>query len=136
MPKKCYYKPTRSRKRVFTARDVGRIVCAARSDGAADEDLRTEISKCLKSTDKECEESKDLVTKFAAAGAGVATVLLALIPASRGIKTFLRVMRLVFPTQVERITKILDDTIAESEKTRKILDDIIRRARELEGSPA
>jgi hypothetical protein len=36
MPIKCYNKPNRKKPRVYTARDVGRIVAYARNDGASD----------------------------------------------------------------------------------------------------
>lgn len=36
MPKVCYYRPVRKKPRVYTERDVGRIVAYARNDGASD----------------------------------------------------------------------------------------------------
>lgn len=36
MTKKCYIKPNRSKPRVYSERDVGRIVAYARNDGASD----------------------------------------------------------------------------------------------------
>lgn len=63
---RCYYKPARSKKRVYTAKDVGRIVCYARDDGASDEELRREISKCLSIEDSECSEAFDLLGRAVA----------------------------------------------------------------------
>jgi hypothetical protein len=47
MPLKCYIKPNRTRKRVFTAKDCGRIVCYAIDDGAIKEEVFKEVSRCL-----------------------------------------------------------------------------------------
>lgn len=102
------------------------------ANGESPENIREEVEKCIPLESKECEEAKDTVTRFAAAAGAAVAVILALIPAVRGAKGFLRVMRLVFPRQVKRIEDLIDKTISESEKTKKILDDIIERARELE----
>lgn len=132
MPRKCYYKPNRKTPRTFGAKDVGRVACAAVANGSSPEDIRKEVEKCIPLESKECEEAKDSVTRFAAAAGAAVAIILALIPAVQGVKRFLRVMRLVFPTQVRRIEDMIDKTILESEKTKRILDDIIERARELE----
>lgn len=47
MPIKCYEKPNRTKKRPFTAKACGRIVCYAIEDGASRKELEEEIDKCL-----------------------------------------------------------------------------------------
>lgn len=43
MPKKCYYKPNRSRARVFTAQDIARISKYAINDGADPRDIAIKV---------------------------------------------------------------------------------------------
>lgn len=47
MPIVCTYKPNRTRRRRFTPRDAGRIVCDVIEQGYAQEEVAREVSRCL-----------------------------------------------------------------------------------------
>lgn len=53
MPIVCINRPNRTRKRRYTEKDAGRIVCRVVSQGGDREKLVQEIEKCLELCDKE-----------------------------------------------------------------------------------
>lgn len=136
MVTKCYYKPTRTKVRTFTAKDCGRIVCAAIADGVLPDDIEKELEKCLGERDKACEKEKSLVRSFAAVAGAILTGLAIFTAPGRAVSRTLAIIRRVFPRQAKEIDDIIEKGLSEAEKTERILRDIIRRARDLERETA
>lgn len=61
MATRCYNKPNRTRERTFTARDVGRIACAAVQDGVTRRDLQREIARCVPNEEIDCEKIRSFI---------------------------------------------------------------------------
>lgn len=78
----------RSKPRVFTAKDCGRIVCYALADGASEAEIRREVSRCAGG---ECSEAEDLLRRVLEVAAEVALA----IAVARGILITLRVLAYV-----------------------------------------
>lgn len=97
MPKKCYYKPNRARKRTFTAKDVGRIACASLSDGESRTRIRNEVDKCLRNEkDTDCERLRVAVRNLLPIFAAVAVVLVNVVPVFRIIRKVLFVGSILY----------------------------------------
>ncbi len=110
MAVKCYIKPNRSKPRTFSAKDVGRITCAAVEDGVSQTSIREEVSKCVQ-VDKECEEVRDKLKQAEAVIAISIVVLAVVIPAFRVVVQaiqFLRIFRRI-RNNVDIVQKELDD---------------------------
>lgn len=132
MPRKCYNKPNRSAPRLFRAKDVGRVACAALENGESPAKIRAAVAECVGSQDEECEKAKESLKLYAGAVSAALALVAFFLPVARGLKSTIRVFRLVFPKQAARLDDLIEKTLTENEKTKQILDDIIRRARELE----
>lgn len=115
---KCYNKPKRSKRRTFTAKDVGRITCEALKDGESPESVRDEVVKCL-TLSEECQAAKDKVKLYEDAFAITLTVLSLVVPLIKLVKVAIQFIRLF-----RRIRENID--IVE-----KQMDDLFRRLKEI-----
>lgn len=102
MPTVCINRPNRTRKRVYTERDVGRIVGHAREDGANDPLLIAYILQGFGIRDLACLifEIIQVLTQTAFLGA-IVTGLSGLLTFLKGLKIVLTGRRSTFPGLVE-----------------------------------
>jgi len=89
MVRVCRDIPKRSKARVFTAKDVGRIVCYAIADGASIQDIRDEMEECMgEQEDCECDRLKQLIVNLNLLLEAVGLAL-SLLAGVRALKTIL-----------------------------------------------
>jgi len=107
-PNKCYYKPNRTRARVFTEADAARIFCQAKADSGATEDGFIARCKCWEG-DSECERLK---AEVKAAQAILLAILAALLlPESVVVRALMIMARFIPQRWLARlgITKLLQE---------------------------
>jgi len=88
MPKVCIERPNRTKARVYTAKDVGRIICYAIADGATIQEIRDAAEECMgEQEDCECDRLKQLIQNLnlLLEAVGLALSLLAGVKALRTI---------------------------------------------------
>lgn len=115
MPIKCTFKPNRKRVRTFTAKDVGRIACAAVQDGVSRRDIRLEIGKCIDDSEDECQKIRQLVPIILNAALAIVALLAIALPVLRVIRQILLSGQIIFdmlPGPVRlRLQQALDDLL-------------------------
>lgn len=79
MPLKCTIRPNRTKRRVFTAKDAGRIACEALKDGALLADLRKEVQRCVPCEDDE--KNRNRLMEMLAANTAALQVALTIVAA-------------------------------------------------------
>jgi len=123
MPLKCYIKPNRTRKRVFTAKDCGRIVCYAIDDGAIKQEVFKEVTRCL-GDPCQYERIEQIVKALLEA---LAAILLA-IKIARGVAVVIRVL-----TVLVRRIPLLGAATKRLENVNVAIEDAFLKAKDITG---
>lgn len=113
MTVKCYNKPNRTRVRTFTAKDVGRIACAAIEDGVSEADIITALEECINFDDKKaCEETKQKLDDAKFENELLIAAVILAIPLFRILKKAASVFKIFLnKKQIDRINKEYEDLI-------------------------
>lgn len=150
MPIVCFNRPNRTRKRTFTARDVGRIACQAVKAGVPPSEIVKELEECLGEQLCDKERVRQQLRSYLQSTAAffdllsvlAGIVIGLLIPVARwGVKIlrlgFQRVIRLLprkvrleledlAEREIQRIEKRTDDIIGEFKVLQESLESIIK----------
>lgn len=132
MPIVCIERKNRKLPRRFTPKDAARIVCAVIDNGYSEPDVRDAISDCLPQDD--CEKEREFNKEIIKAAELAAALIAAVVPVARAARRAFAIIMVLLRRRFgsKEVDEFLTDMEKQVEKTQKILEDIVRRAREFE----